>query len=95
MTHPCLRSSWKPSWISWARYEPRPYLLEIVSAGGEQREVHAEGMLHGQFFGTLRNPALFAQAAVDPVLGTVVWPNGADLATEFLRTGMSDVARPS
>jgi hypothetical protein len=34
------------------------------------------------FFGVfepLADPAFFAQVRVDPELGTVVWPNGADL----------------
>jgi len=32
----------------------------------------------------LKDVALFAQAAVHPECETVVWPNGADLAPEFL-----------
>jgi hypothetical protein len=32
----------------------------------------------------LLDPVLFAQVAIDPVWHTVVWPNGADLAPEFL-----------
>ena len=36
-------------------------------------------------FGPLRDPAAFAGARVDPELRTVAWPNGADLAPEFLR----------
>jgi hypothetical protein len=43
-----------------------------------------ESQLHGEVFDPLRAPALFIQANVDPVLGTVVWPNGADLSPEFL-----------
>ncbi len=30
-------------------------------------------------FAPLRNPAYFAQVAVNPDIGTVAWPNGADL----------------
>ncbi len=30
-------------------------------------------------FAPLADPAFFAQVRVDPDLGTVVWPNGADL----------------
>ena len=36
-------------------------------------------------FAPLRNPAVFAEVRVDPELGTVVWPNGADVAPERLR----------
>jgi hypothetical protein len=32
----------------------------------------------------LNDPAYFAQVAVDPEAGTVVWPNGLDLAPEPL-----------
>jgi len=35
-------------------------------------------------FEPLKDIALFAQASVHPQLHTVTWPNGADLAPEFL-----------
>ena len=35
-------------------------------------------------FEPLRDPAYFAQVRVDPQLGTVVWPNGADLDPDVL-----------
>lgn len=35
-------------------------------------------------FEPLRDPAYFAQLRVDPELGTVVWPNGADLDPNVL-----------
>jgi hypothetical protein len=38
-------------------------------------------------FELLRDPVLFEQATVDSELGTVVWPNGADLSPEFLYAG--------
>ncbi len=34
-------------------------------------------------FEPLRDPDLFAQAALDPTCGSVSWPTGADLAPEF------------
>ncbi len=40
--------------------------------------------LWGPMFEPLANPDVFSQARVDPELETVVWPNGADLAPEFL-----------
>jgi hypothetical protein len=35
-------------------------------------------------FEPLKDPDLFFQASVNPDLETVTWPNGADLAPEFL-----------
>ena len=61
-----------------------PYLLEVVFDNGEVRRVDFQPILHGQMFEPLRDPALFAPPQVDPVLGTVVWPNSADLSPEFL-----------
>jgi hypothetical protein len=54
---------------------------------GTRREVDMEGQLTGPVFEPLRDPAYFALARFDPEIGTVVWPNGAGLAPEFLRWG--------
>jgi len=62
----------------------RPYVLAVTFDDGTRREVDVEPLLFGEMFEPLRDYACFAQAAVDPVLGTVVWPNGADLSPEFL-----------
>ena len=62
----------------------RPYLLDIEFSDGEHRCVDVADLLWGEMFEPLREPALFDRAFVDPVLGTVVWPNGADLSPEFL-----------
>jgi len=36
-------------------------------------------------FEPLKNIDAFSKVAVDPKLETVVWPNGADLAPEYLK----------
>jgi len=61
-----------------------PYFLEIGFADGERRSVNVEPVLHGEVFEPLRDPDFFSQVEVDSVLGTIVWPNGADLSPEFL-----------
>ena len=64
-----------------------PYVLDVTFADGNTRRVDVAPLLHGEMFEPLRDQAVFAAVSVDPVLGTVVWPNGADLSPEFLRRG--------
>ena len=45
-----------------------------------------EGVLD---FEPLRDPAYFAMVRVDPELGTVVWPNGADLDPDVLSSRLT------
>jgi hypothetical protein len=53
------------------------YRLELTFSTGEARELDVDRYLWGPAFQPLRDPAEFAKVAVDPELGTIVWPNGA------------------
>ncbi len=64
-----------------------PYAIEVTFDDGFRRQHDLEGELWGPVFEPLRDPAVFAQVYVDHELGTIVWPNGADLAPEFLYYG--------
>jgi hypothetical protein len=55
------------------------YRLRLGFSDGSTREVDLTGELRGPVFEPLADPAFFAQVRVDPELGTVVWPHGADL----------------
>lgn len=68
----------------------RPYILDVTFADGLHGRVDVEPVLHGPIFEPLRDHRLFAQAAVDSVVGTVVWPNGADLSPEFLYAAVAE-----
>jgi hypothetical protein len=70
----------------------RPYVLEVAFADGARGEVNVEMELWGEVFEPLRDPALFARAALDRELGTVVWPNGADLSPDYLRARVAGSA---
>jgi hypothetical protein len=62
----------------------RPYVLVVTFEDSTRHEVDVEPLLVGEMFEPLRDYECFEQAGVDPVLGTIVWPNGADLSPEFL-----------
>ena len=66
----------------------RGFVLELGFSDGEVREVDVGPYLVGPVFAPLRDdPELFASVRVDPELGTIVWPNGADLCPDVLREG--------
>lgn len=58
--------------------------LRLTFNDGTIEEVDVRPLLAGPIFEPLQDPAYFARATVDPVCGTVVWPNGADFAPEAL-----------
>ena len=67
--------------------EPREgFVLWLRFSDGETREVDLAEELWGPMFEPLReNPELFRQVRVDDELGTIVWPNGADMDPVVLR----------
>jgi len=66
-----------------ARYV-RDFVLWLRFSDGIRGEVDLVGELDGPIFEPLRDPACFREFVLHPELHTVVWPNGADLAPEFL-----------
>ena len=60
------------------------YKLWIRFKDGVTGTVDLSAELWGPMFEPLKDMALFSQAAIHPELETVTWPNGADLAPEYL-----------
>jgi hypothetical protein len=46
-------------------------------------------------FAPLADPSFFAQAKVDGELGTIVWPNGADLCPDVLHSRLTGQPVPA
>ena len=61
------------------------FALRLGFDDGTVREIDLEADLWGPVFEPLRDdPQLFRQVRVDEELGTIVWPNGADLDPDVL-----------
>jgi hypothetical protein len=61
-----------------------PHVLKLAFNDGTRKTVDVYPLLTGPVFEPLKDPEFFARAELDPVAGTVVWPNDADLAPEAL-----------
>ena len=66
-------------------------VLRLTFADGLSAQFDVLDRMRGPVFAEARTLSGFAQVAVDPETGTVVWPGGADLAPDTLyvraRTG--------
>jgi hypothetical protein len=60
------------------------YRLLLTFEDGTAGPIDLTDELWGPVFEPLKDPALFARVRVDEVCGTIVWPNGADFAPEWL-----------
>lgn len=60
------------------------YVIWLRFRDGTAGEVDLSRELWGEVFEPLRDPAYFGTFTVDPEGHTLVWPNGADFAPEFL-----------
>ena len=58
--------------------------LALSFNDGTEKIVDLADELYGEVFEPLTEEARFAEAFLDPESRTVAWPNGADLAPEFL-----------
>lgn len=63
----------------------KDFTLRIEFSDGSVKDVDLSEELDGEIFEPLRDPEFFSQVAVNPATGTIEWPNGADLAPEFLQ----------
>ena len=60
------------------------YKVSLRFNNGRQGEADLSSLLNNGVFTSLQDMALFSQVSVDSELETIVWPNGLDLAPEYL-----------
>ena len=54
------------------------YTLRVEFDDGTAQTIDFAPVLHGYYFGPLRDLELFNQVRLDQEINTLVWPNGAD-----------------
>jgi hypothetical protein len=62
----------------------KDFTIKIRFADGVEGEVNLRDEFIGEIFQPLKDISYFKGFTVDPELHTLVWPNGADFAPEFL-----------
>ena len=72
-----------------------PYVVRVVFADGEVRDVDIAPLLDGAVFEALRDPTVFGQIGVDEYGETIVWPNGADLDPDVIYGTEAHVTQPA
>ena len=73
MDYDILDAQYRGGYIVWLRFRD-----------GTAGEIDLQPELHGPVFEPLHDPAVFRQFTIHPEFQTLVWPNGADFAPEFL-----------
>ena len=66
-----------------ARYI-QEFTIHVRFSDGTEGDVDLSQELHGELFEPLKDIAIFKGFTIHPEFHTLCWPNGADLAPEFL-----------
>jgi hypothetical protein len=60
------------------------YKVDVTFNDGRRGVADLSDALNGPVFESLKDTSLFSQMQIDKVLDTITWPNGADLAPEYI-----------
>lgn len=60
------------------------YKVKVIFNNGRTGVADLSSALKGPVFEVLQNKSLFSKLKVDEELETIVWPNGADIAPEYI-----------
>ena len=62
----------------------RDHVVWVRCRDGSSGEVDLRPIMRGPVFKPLEDVEFFRRFVIDPVFHTLTWPNGADVAPEFL-----------
>ena len=54
------------------------FTIRVCFDDATEQIIDLAPVLAGEIYGPLRNERVFRQVRIDPEVGTLVWPNGAD-----------------
>lgn len=61
------------------------FVVRLTFTDGSERILDFDPLMHGPIFTAIRSvPQMFRAVTVDDELGTIVWPNGADMDPDVL-----------
>lgn len=60
------------------------YKLYVRFSDGSEGEINFEQELTGEIFEPLKDTSFFRKFSLNHEINTIMWPNGADFAPEFL-----------
>ena len=81
MDYHVLEARYRGGHVVWLRFRD-----------GTAGEIDLAPALRGPVFELLRDPEYFQRFHIDPQFHTLVWPNGVDIAPEFLHDNVRVVA---
>ena len=70
----------------------KDYTIYLRFSDGSEGEVDCVHDLEGEIFEPLKDISYFKKFTVNQELHTIVWPNGADFAPEFLHEKLKVLA---
>ncbi len=66
-----------------AKYK-KNYIIYLHFSDGTQGEIDLQNELYGEMFEPLKDQKFFKTFSIHPDFHTIYWPNGADIAPEYL-----------
>jgi hypothetical protein len=69
--------------------------LRLTFSDSVVRELDFADALRGGVFAPLEDEQVFAQVSIDPVAGTICWPNGVDLDPDVLHGDFEPESGPA